>query len=258
LTAGTALVTGASSGIGEVFARRLAARGYSVVLVARRRARLENIAAQLGGGARILTADLTVDDDLARVESFIASEPRFTLLVNNAGFGVVGRFHQASLDDLVRMHKLHVIAILRLTHAAIRRMIPANEGAVINVSSVAGFTASPGGVGYSATKHWINTFSEGLYMDLKTRRSAVRVQALCPGFTLSEFHDVMPMDRSRIPKTWWTTADEVVDASLEGLERAKLFVVPGWRYRLLVAGLGLLPRSLVRYGATRLARRMKR
>jgi short-subunit dehydrogenase len=258
VTGGTAIVTGASSGIGEMFARKLSARGYDVVLVARRRAKLEAIANQLARAATVLPADLTVDEDLRRVEADIEAEPRLTLLVNNAGFGLARRFHQAAVEEHERMHRLHVIATLRLTHAALRRMVPANEGAVINVSSVAGFTVTPGGVSYNATKHWINTFTEGLYLELKTRGSAVRVQALCPGFTLSGFHDVMPMDRSVIPRSWWSTAEQVVDASLEGLDRGRLFVIPGWRYRMLVAALGLLPRSLVRAGSIRLAKRLKR
>jgi short-subunit dehydrogenase len=128
----------------------------------------------------------------------------------------------------------------------------------VNVASVAGFTVSPGSASYAATKSWMNVFTEGVWLDLNTRRSSVRIQALCPGFTDSEFHDVMPMDRSAIPKSWWTRAEFVVNESLAGLERNKLFVIPGWRYKLAVAVLKTVPRSLLRSVAKQFARRMKK
>ncbi|HYO80584.1 MAG TPA: SDR family oxidoreductase [Bryobacteraceae bacterium] len=252
------MVTGASSGIGAAFARALTLRGYSVVLVARRRDRLEKLAAEIGGGSEVLPADLVDDEQLRLVESRVASDPHFSLLVNNAGFGIQGKFSDADVNDHERMHRLHVTAPLRLTHAALRNMVPRDGGSVINVSSVAGFTSSPGSVSYNATKHWMNNFTEGIYLDLRTRGSQVRVQALCPGFTYSEFHDVMPMDRSLIPRSLWSTAEQVVAASLAGLDRGDLFVVPGWQYKAVVAALKLLPSALVRAGSVHMARRMKR
>jgi short-subunit dehydrogenase len=256
---GLAVITGASAGIGAAFARRLAAEGYDLLLIARRADRLAEIAAELRAvSVEPFVADLTHDADLRRAEAAIASRPNLQLLVNNAGFGLGGRFFETSADDHERMHKLHVIATMRLSHAALKRMAVADSGAVINVSSVAGFTVSPGGVSYSATKNWMNVFTEGLWLDLKTRRSHVKVQALCPGFTYSEFHDVMKMDRKLIPKSMWTPAEAVVDAALRGLESDTLFVVPGWRYKLLVAMLKVAPRSLIRAGSVRMARRLKR
>jgi short-subunit dehydrogenase len=137
-------------------------------------------------------------------------------------------------------------------------MVPADRGALINVASVAGFLTSPGGTSYSATKHWMNAFTEGLYLDLRTRGSRVRVQSLCPGFTYSEFHDVMGISRGSIPKAWWTTAEFVVEESLRGLESGRLFVVPGWRYRLLVALATVVPSSLRYAGSIWFARRYKK
>ena len=253
------MITGASAGIGVAFARRLAAEGYDLLLIARRADRLADLAAELGAvSVEPLAADLTNDADLRRAEEAIASRPNLQLLVNNAGFGLGGRFFETSEHDHERMHRLHVIATMRLRHAALKRMAVADSGAVINVSSVAGFTVSPGGVSYSATKNWMNVFTEGLWLDLKTQRSRVKVQALCPGFTHSEFHDVLKMDRTLIPKSMWTPAEVVVDAALKGLELDTLFVVPGWRYKLLVAVLKLAPRSLIRAGSLRMARRLKR
>ena len=257
MSKGLAAITGASSGIGATFARRLAADGYQLLLIARRRDRLQALAAELGN-AQWMAADLAVDADLRAVEARLLAEPNLTMLVNNAGFGIAGRFYETSVEVHDRMHRLHVMATMRLTHAALRQMTKADRGAIINVASVAGFTVSPGSVSYSATKNWMNVFTEGVWLDLKTRRSNVRVQALCPGFTYSEFHEVMPMDRSVIPKSWWTSAEFVVGESLSGLERNKLFVIPGWRYKLAVAVMKTVPRSLLRMYSKQLARKMKR
>ena len=129
--------------------------------------------------------------------------------------------------------------------------------AIINVSSVAAYGASPQNVSYCATKTWMNRFTEGLAIELGTKSSPVTVQALCPGFTLTEFHDTMPMDRSRIPASLWMTADFVVDESLRGFDRGTLFVVPGWRYKLLVRVMKLVPSGLMRWGSIRATQRYK-
>jgi uncharacterized protein len=257
MSKGLAVITGASAGIGAAFARRVSAEGYDLLLIARRADRLSALAAELPR-VETLAADLTNDADLRRVEEAIATKPNLQLLINNAGFGLSGRFFDISADEHDRMHRLHVIATMRLSHAALKRMVAEDSGAVINVSSVAGFTVSPGGVSYSATKHWMNVFTEGLWLDLKTRRSRVKVQALCPGFTYTEFHDVMKMDRKLIPASLWTPAETVVDASLRGLESGTLFIIPGWRYKLLVTSMKVVPRSLVRAVTVRMARRLKR
>jgi uncharacterized protein len=248
-----ALITGASSGIGAVFARKLAARGCRVVLVARRRERLETLASELPD-AEIMAADLTVDSDLEKVEQYIANQSRLEFLVNNAGFGVPGSFYSSEADAQDRMHRLHVIAVGRLTHAALRGMVERAKGNIINVSSVAGFLQAPFSVSYNATKAWMNSFTTGLHIELKSIHSPVRVQALCPGFTVTEFHDALGMDRGAIPRSLWLSADEVVDASLRGLESGKLFVIPGWRYRLFLAVAGILPQSFKRFLAIKLSR----
>jgi short-subunit dehydrogenase len=248
-----ALVTGASSGIGAVFARRLTAKGYRVILVARRKDRLCQLAEELGR-AEVLAADLTVDADLRRVTERICSEPHLEFLVNNAGFGTLERFFEADLEGQDRMHRLHIVATLHLTHSALSGMIQRRKGNVVNVSSVAAFLHNPNSVGYSATKAWINSFTEGICVELKTIRSPVRVQALCPGFTYSEFHDTLGIDRNQIPRSLWMSAEEVVDASLRGLEAGKLIVIPGWRYRLFAGAQRWLPRPVrhaiaLKYGA---------
>ena len=252
-----ALITGASSGIGATFARHLARQGYRLILVARRRDKLEALAGELGG-AEILEADLTDERDLKKVEERIGAAPDLDLLVNNAGFGASGRFYRIPVEIQERMHRLHVLATLRLAHAALRGMTARNRGAMINVASVAGMGQSPGSISYSATKAWMIDFTEGLYLDLRTDHSAVKVQALCPGFTHSEFHDVMGMDRKGIPGWLWLSADDVVAASLAGLARGQLFVVPGRAYKWIARVEGWIPGSLRRALAIRYAGKMKR
>lgn len=239
-----ALVTGASAGIGATFVRALAARGYDFILVARRRDRMEALAREVEGKhgvhAEVLAADLAGEPDLRMVEGRIEAAP-LDLLINNAGFGAIGRFWEAPLESQDQMHRVHVLATMRLTRAALAGMVPRGSGGVVNVSSVAGFAASPGNVSYCATKRWINAFTEGLYLELKSVGSPVKVQALCPGFTYSEFHDVLKMDRSLIPRGLWLQAEYVVNASLDGLERGELFVIPSLRYRAIVRLMNLAP-----------------
>ena len=243
-----AVITGASAGLGAVFARRLAAQGYDLLLVARRRDRLENLAGELSRAHSIaaepLPADLAAAEGLETVKSRVASAPELELLVNNAGFGTKRRFFDAVPEDQVRMHRLHVDAVVQLTRAALPGMVERNRGAIINVASVAAFARSPGNVSYCATKAWMAAFTEGLYLELSGLGSKVTVQALCPGFAYTEFHDVMGFERSRVSRSLWMSAEEVVDASLAGLRKRKLYVIPGWRYRLFVAGFTRLPVAL--------------
>jgi short-subunit dehydrogenase len=243
-----AVITGASSGIGATFARKLAPK-CDLLLVARRKDRLEQLAAELTAAhptnAEIFPADLSSPPDVALLAERISSETGLGLLVNNAGFGTLGRFWEAPLASQEKMHQLHVMATVRLTHAALGNMVPRNSGAIINVASVAGFVRSQGSVSYCATKSWMNVFSEGLYLELKGMRSRVTVQTLCPGFTYSEFHDTMAISRDGLAgKAFWLSAEQVVDASLAGLRDARLFVIPGWRYRVLIAIVSKLPTRL--------------
>lgn len=257
-----AVITGASSGIGASFARQLAARGYDLLLVARRVEPLRQVASSLERELKIAAeafpADLATDADVQRLVDRIGAEPRLEMLVNNAGFGTKGKFFEADVDGQDQMHRLHVMATMRLSHAALRAMVRRGRGAIINVSSVAGFLKSTGNTSYCATKAWMNHFTEGLYLDLKAARSPVKVQALCPGYTLSGFHDVMGVDRGRIPKHMWMDADFVVAESLRGLDRNRLFVIPGWKYRWAVRILPHLPRLLLHRGAVQAGKQLGR
>ncbi|MGC8781165.1 MAG: SDR family NAD(P)-dependent oxidoreductase [Anaerolineae bacterium] len=231
-----ALITGASSGIGAAFARRLAAAGYDLVLVARRGDRLAALADELAQAHRVqaepLPADLTTDADVARVADRIAALPALELLINNAGFGAEGRFALADLDPQLDMIRLHVLASVRLTRAALPGMIARGRGGIINVASLAGFMALPRATTYCATKGYLITFSRALRLEL--RGTGVRVQALCPGFTRTEFHARQSSSAAaRLPGFLWMSADAVAEASLRALARGQTICIPGWGNRLL-------------------------
>jgi len=228
----TALITGASSGIGEVFARKLAAHGYDLILVARREDRLRTLASSLQAHTEVLVADLSSDAGATAVEESIHDRPALDLLVNNAGFGVGGLFWDADRTAQIRMHELHIIATMRLTRAALDVMIPRGRGGIINVSSVAGFGQAARSVSYCGTKAWINSFTEGIDMELKAVGSPVTIQALCPGFTRTEFQKTAGVDATQVPDFLWMSTEYVVDQSLRGLDRGKLYVIPDWKYKL--------------------------
>ena len=238
-TRGTALVTGASSGIGAEFARALAAEGYDLVLVARRRERLEVLAAELkaahGIDAEVLVADLADDADIARVEQRVAALDRLDLLVNNAGFGTEGRFAEIDLDRQLDMITVHVVATVRLVHAALPGMIARNRGGIVNVASLLGFLATPGSVTYCATKACLITFSQALAAELTD--TDVRVQVLCPGYIVTGFHDTdefRDFDRRQVRSWLWMTPQQVVARALADLRRGRVVCVPGFRYRILL------------------------
>ena len=235
----TALITGASSGIGAAFARQLAARGYDLILVARRGERLSALAAELQGrypiSAEVLVADLSRPADLDRVVRRVSEMDGLDLLINNAGFGTTGKFAEIDLAKQIDMINLHVIASVRLCRAALPAMVAHHRGAIINVASISAFTPISGNATYSATKAYLVTFTESLRAELDG--TGVRVQALCPGFTYSEFHDTSEFEeghRASIPEVLWTSADKVAAASLKALERGQTVYIPGFRNRLLV------------------------
>lgn len=238
-----ALVTGASAGIGNEFARQLAALGYDVVLVARDRERLAAAAAALqrahGGAHEVLPADLASPDDVDRVVARIDAGG-IDLLVNNAGFGTKGSLARTDRGAQERMLHVHVLATHRLTQAAVQSMVARGNGAVITVSSVASFLTSQGNVNYCATKAYQRIYMQGLAQELAAR--GVYVQALCPGFTRTEFHGRAAIDDSRYPRWMWLSAERVVRESLAAMRRqSPTVVIPGRRYRAVVAVLRATP-----------------
>ncbi|MCW6003190.1 SDR family oxidoreductase [Micromonospora sp. CPCC 205371] len=241
----TALITGATAGIGAAFARALATQGYSLVLVARDAERLAALAAELaerhGVSATPLPADLATDEGCAAVERKLA-EPH-DLLVNNAGISLNQTFLKSTVDDEARLLRLNVHAVMRLTLAALPGMTERRHGGVINVSSVAGFAAVMPGSTYSASKAWVTNFSESVAHSV--RPYGVRVMALCPGYTRTEFHQRAGINMSKTPEWMWLRADDVVRDALRDLGKGKVVSVPDWKYKLAVFGLRHVPRRLL-------------
>lgn len=243
---GTALITGASSGIGKAFAGSLAQRGYDLILVARRRELLESLADELSSAhgihAEVLTADLALEEDMIRVAQRIEANDEVSMLVNNAGFDVDSPFAKSDIERELDMVRVHDMATMRLTRAALPGMIARRRGAVINVSSIGAFFPLPDHAIYDASKAFLLSFTETLQVELAG--SGVRAQVLCPGFTHTSFHAVSQMNISAIPGRMWMEPDEVVEESLRALDRGKVVVIPGRRNRLL-ALFSKLPRPLI-------------
>ncbi|MET7747250.1 SDR family oxidoreductase [Micromonospora sp. NPDC005367] len=242
-----ALVTGATAGIGAAFARRLAADGWHLLLVARDADRLAGMAAELrerhGRDVEIISTDLSTDDGCVVVEGRLAADPPIDLLINNAGISLNMPFLRSSAEDEARLLRLNVHAVMRLTLAALRPMTGRRRGAVINVSSVAGFGAVMPGSTYSASKAWVTNFSESIGQS--ARPFGVRVMALCPGYTRTEFHQRAGINMSKTPDWMWLQADDVVDEAMRDLRKGKLVSVPAWKYKLAAAGLRHAPRRLL-------------
>ena len=243
-----AVVTGASAGIGKTYCERLAARGHDLLLVARDAGRLQALKQELeqryGVSVEVFPADLTIDTDVSLLAETLARSPNLALLVNNAGFGTRDTLADASPARQEAMLQLHAMAPLRLTQAALPVLLKRKRGAIVNVSSVASFVFSANNVNYCATKAYLTVFSEGLAAELAG--TGVRVQALCPGFTRSEFHQRMGVDAREIPGWMWLSAKSVVDASLAALRRGwPVVCIPGLRYKLIVLLLRVTPRWLI-------------
>lgn len=236
----TALITGATAGIGAAFARRLAADRFDLVLLARDVERLGQVADELhdrhGIKVETVVADLSTEDGIVVAERAAA---RVDLLVNNAGFGQQGRFLEVPVADELTMLKVHCEAVLRLTHAALPAMIERGRGGILNVASVAAFFSRGT---YGASKAWVVAFTQGVAQDVSTDQ--VKIMALCPGFVHTEFHERAKMDVSKVPSAFWLDADKVAADALRDLRRGVTVSIPSPQYKALV-GLGkFIPRNL--------------
>jgi uncharacterized protein len=225
---GTALITGASTGIGSVYAHRLAQRGYELILVARDQNRLTNLAnditAKTGRKADILPADLTVKADLKRVEDRLRSDTSVTALVNNAGFGGAAKLIDSDVDDMDNMIQLNVTALTRLTSAALPGFIQRSKGLIINISSIVALSPELLNGVYSGTKAFVVNLTQSLHNEVKDK--GIRVQAVLPGATATEFWDRAKLPVHNLPADWVMTAEELVDAALAGLDQGELITIP--------------------------------
>jgi short-subunit dehydrogenase len=243
-----AVVTGPTAGIGRVFAERLAERGHDLLLVSRDAARLQALAVELAGRhavhAEVAAHDLSDPAGVEALALALAARPRVDVLVNNAGFGTLGPLARTEPSAQGAMVQLHCATPLRLAQAVLPGMIARRAGLVINVASVAAFVTGPGNATYSATKAFVRILSDGMAAELTG--TGVRVQALCPGFTRTEFHGRMGFAPSNIPRPLWMTAESVVDASLRAADRGgPVTVIPGFHYKLMVAALRHAPLRLL-------------
>jgi short-subunit dehydrogenase len=237
----TALITGATAGLGAAFARRLAREGHDLVLVARDTKRLDDAAAELhrryGVHTEVLAADLATEAGIGAVEDRLRDDSRpVGILVNNAGFGNRGKYLQVPLEAELDMLKVHVEAVLRLTSAVLPGMRERGFGGVVNVASVAAFLQRGT---YGATKAWVVSFTQGVTRDLVG--SGVRLMALCPGFVHTEFHQRAGMGTKNIPSWAWLDADRVVEDAMRDLAHGRTVSVPSKRYKLVVLLSRLLP-----------------
>ena len=251
-----ALVTGASSGIGRAFALELARRGCQVVAVARRQERLEALAAEAPGDAvEVLVADLLTPEGLGVVEDRLSDRSRpVDLLVNNAGIGGSGPFVRQDVDHHERVVQLNVLAPVRLTGAALPRMVERGRGGIVNVSSIAGVQAVPYLATYASSKAFLATFSQSLHEEV--RHLGVTVVALLPGEVRTEFHDSNALDRSSVPEAAWLSPEEVAEAGLDALAARRAIAVPGVGYKALVSVSRLAPWWLNRKVAAAIGRHL--
>jgi short-subunit dehydrogenase len=244
-----ALVTGASTGIGECIARLLAERGHDLVLVARDRGRLEALAKELegsfGANAQVLPADLTDPDQLASVEARCRDlDAPIDVLVNNAGFGTFGPLHTLDIDIETRQVQLNVVALIRLTHAAAAEMVARGRGGILNVSSLAGFQPGPTNATYSATKAFVTSFTEAVHEELKG--TGVKVTVLCPGFTHTGFQEVANAPAEAVPGFMWQEADAVAREGLDALAKNKAIAIPGNLNKVLGNFSAVTPHAITR------------
>jgi len=243
-----ALVTGASAGIGRELAHQLADRGHDLVLVARRPDRLEEVAVEVshrGGAAEVLPADLVSAGGLAAVEARLADADRpVDLLVNNAGFGTYGRFSELDREVEDTEVRLNVLAVVRLTHAAVGPMLARGSGGVINVSSLAGYQPTPRSAVYGSTKAFVTNFSQSLHQELAG--TGVKVMAVCPGFTRTEFQEVAGLDRGKVPAPMWMDVGPVVTSTLDAFAKGRAVHVPGVVNVAVAAVSSVLPGAVTR------------
>jgi short-subunit dehydrogenase len=225
---GTAVITGASSGIGAIYADRLAGRGYDLILVARRADKLEEVADRIrlkwGRAVDVFVADLTDELDVARVETLLKSDPRITLLVNNAGLGGAGTLLQSDVDQMTTMIALNVTALTRLTYALVPKFVSRGVGTIINIASVVAITPETLNGVYGGTKAFVVAFSQNLRKELEG--TGVTVQVVLPGATATDFWEIAGRPVELLPQDIVMSSEDLVDSALIGLDRGEFATIP--------------------------------
>jgi len=244
----TALITGATSGIGKAFAERFAAMGYDLILTGRRRQIITEVARKIKKIYRIrvtvIIAELTSERGINSVITAIRKTERLSVLVNNAGYGVEGLFKSLNVREHLDMMAVHMSAPMRFMHAALPRMIGQKKGIIINVASLGAFAPAPINGIYGGTKSFLIVLTESLHMEV--RRHGIRVQALCPGFTHTDFHGKMGVEDMLNKKRGvvWMTPERVTHISLKYLKKGKVVCIPGFNNKILYGLIRITPRRL--------------
>ena len=247
----TACITGATSGIGAEFAKRFAKQGYDLMITGRRKEKIESLSNTLSKendiNAEVIVAELSDDKKVDLLAERIKKTPNLEILVNNAGFAKEKFFHEEDFSTHEIMLKVHTLALVRLCHAALPNMVSQGRGKIINVSSLLAFTPAPNNAVYCASKAFVKLLTESMYLELQG--TGVQVQALCPGFTRTDFHEKMGFDKNTFYKDKGMmkamTPEEVVDISLQYLEKNKVLCVPGWNNKLARFLLKVLPQAVI-------------
>jgi len=245
----TAIITGATSGIGAEYAKQLASLGYDLVITGRREEIIGKLADELkeknNVKVDVVITELSEQDGVRKLIDFIAPIENIDMLINNAGFGLNKYFIRSDIDFQVRMNDVHTTASMKLIYAVLPKMIRQKHGNIINVASVAGMCPLVRDIVYCGSKAFLITFSEALYMEVMEK--GIKIQALCPGFTHTDFHGKLELSRSdhkKMGKLNWMTSEEVVRYSLKRLKKNKVVCIPGFSNRLMVKATHLIPRSL--------------
>jgi short-subunit dehydrogenase len=257
-----AIVTGATSGIGKEFARCFARQGYDLLITGRRMDIITGVAYEIrkdyGVRVRIVIADLSVKEDVASLLQIVGQQNNIEVLVNNAGYGMKLSFSKDEIERQLDMISVHVDVPLMLIHKVLPGMIERRSGTIINVSSMAAYFPASGSTTYICTKSFLKSFSESLHLEVG--RYGIRVQCLCPGFTFSDFHRNLDMLTNGIQKGWipWMQPDDVVQVSLDYLDKGKIICIPGFLNRLLVLLASVIPRGLYYRLSLKLEKKVRR
>ena len=245
----TAIITGATSGIGASFANKLAAQGYNLVITGRRKKELQSLADEIETKQKVsvLVQLLDLDDNnqLEKFIKYVKTIDNMGMLVNNAGFGTYDDFWKQELSRQEKMVAVHVLATMKLVYGVLPMMIKNKKGFIINVSSLGSFLPLRKNAVYAGTKAFLTIFTESLHLELL--KTGIRVQVLCPGFTRTNFHqriDTIQQDMKELEKLHWMSADKVVDCSLASLRKNRVVCVPGFRNRLIMKIVPFIPRGL--------------
>jgi hypothetical protein len=243
----TALITGATSGIGREFAERFAAMGYDLIITGRRRNIIEKAAKEIshksGVNVSVILAELSEDVGVRKVLKAIEKTGRIDVLINNAGFGLGELFYNETIENHLKMVRVHIDAAVRLTHGVLPGMLKSGSGIIINVSSLGSFLPTPYISIYGGTKAFLNIFTESLHIEM--RRKGIKMQSLCPGFTRTDFHIQMGIEEEiKKDVKHWMTPEEVVSCSMKALTKGKVICIPGFRNKLMRLLPVILPERL--------------